>query len=185
MSLYTTIKNCLRNEFLPAKIDLIVLNAGILGEIKDMVDTSLEDIQKVMNINLWANKAILDYLLNNHYEITQVIAISSGASVSGNRGWNAYGISKAALNMMIKLYAAENPGIHFTSLAPGLIDTQMQDYIYEIPDEKKFTTVKRLREARGTDDMPDPQKAAERITPVFEQLLNYDSGSFIDIRKME
>lgn len=184
LSRLSYLSNCLQDDFLPTKLDLVLLNAGILGEIKDLKDTALDEIQKIMDVNLWANKIILDYLMSHSFEIKQVIGISSGASVSGNRGWNGYGISKAAFNMMIKLYAAENPQIHFISLAPGLIDTGMQDYIYKIPDEEKYPTVKRLRKSRGTLDMPMPEEAAQKIANLFKQIKEHTSGSFLDIRKL-
>jgi len=86
-------------------IDLVILNAGMPREIKDLKDTSLEEIHLVMEVNVWANKIIIDTLLSTHKEIGQLVAVSSGASVSGARGWNAYSLSKATLNMLIRLYA--------------------------------------------------------------------------------
>ncbi|MFW5760884.1 MAG: SDR family NAD(P)-dependent oxidoreductase, partial [Cyclobacteriaceae bacterium] len=84
-------------------IDLVILNAGVLNEIKDLKDTSIEEIKKVMDLNVWANKILLETLFFTKKDIKQVIAISSGASVSGARGWNAYSLSKATLNMLINL----------------------------------------------------------------------------------
>jgi benzil reductase ((S)-benzoin forming) len=80
------------------KIDLVILNAGILGEIADMQETSLSDIKKVMDVNVWSNKILIDNIIK-HNNPVQIVAISSGAAVSGSRGWNAYSLSKAALNM--------------------------------------------------------------------------------------
>jgi len=164
--------------------DLVILNAGVLGEIADMRDTELNDLKRIMEINLWSNKWILDTLLEGGRHLDQVIGISSGASVSGNRGWNGYSLSKAALNMMIKLYAGEVPGTHFTALAPGLIDTEMQVYLSSIPDDDRFDTVRRLKQARGTEAMPHPAKAAPHILAQLQRLREYASGSFVDIRKM-
>jgi len=84
---------------------LVVLNAGILPAFADLKDTGMADIKDSMQVNVWANKVLLDYLLATIPEIKQVIGISSGASQSGHRGWNAYAISKAALNMLLALYS--------------------------------------------------------------------------------
>lgn len=43
-------------------INTVYLNAGMLGEIKEMGKLSLDEIQKVMNLNVYANKELLDIL---------------------------------------------------------------------------------------------------------------------------
>ncbi len=165
-------------------LDLIILNAGILNEIKDLKDTSLDEIEKVMQINVWSNKVLIDTLFRIIPEIKQVVAVSSGASVSGARGWNAYSLSKATLNMLINLYAREFTETHFSALAPGLIDTGMQDYIYSLQNDEKFPVVQRLKQAKGTQDMPKPEKAAEKFADAVEKVKEFDSGSFQDVRKL-
>ncbi|MBF0265864.1 MAG: SDR family NAD(P)-dependent oxidoreductase [Gammaproteobacteria bacterium] len=165
------------------QLDLVVLNAGILNELKDMRDTPLSEVREVMEINTWANKSIIDALVNNVDSITQIVAISSGAAVSGNRGWNAYSLSKAALNMLIKLYADELPDIHFSALAPGLVDTAMQDYICDLKDDR-FYVVERLKSCRGTDSMPGPQEAAVKLDIGFKKVVELPSGEFNDVRKL-
>lgn len=163
-------------------LDLVVLNAGTLNNIKDMRHTSVEELQKTMNVNVWGNKTVLDAALNM-CEIKQVVTISSGAAVHATRGWNAYAISKAALKMMTELYAAENENIHFSSVAPGLVDTDMQEYLTGLDEEEKFPVIKKLKKARGTDKMPDPEAVASKLIETFEKVREEESGSFVDIRK--
>ncbi len=166
------------------RLELVILNAGILGDMKDLHQASMKEIEQVMEINVWSNKLLLDWLIDSGIVIKQVVAISSGASVSGNRGWNGYGISKAALNMMTALYAAELPNIHFSALAPGIIDTAMQEYISCEVDGEKFPTAGHLKSVRESGDMPDPVSAATAIADAIPQLLMFPSGDYIDIRKM-
>jgi len=167
-------------------INIVILNAGILNEIKDLKDTSLKEIKDTMDINVWANKVLIDLLFEEGKTIDRIVAISSGASVSGSRGWNAYSLSKATLNMLISLYSKEHTGTHFSALAPGLIDSGMQEYISGLGEEKedKFPLIKKLREARGTEQMPSPAKAASLIVSGISSLKSYSSGSFLDIRSM-
>lgn len=167
------------------RLDLAVLNAGVLGRIGDMADTSLESLKAVMDVNLWANKAVLDALFAGPREVTQVVAVSSGAAVSGARGWNGYALSKAALNMLMRLYAAERPATHITALAPGLVDTGMQAYLRGLPRDDRFPTMDRLKRAQGTADMPDPEKAAPRLLDAMETLRSRKSGDFYDVRALE
>jgi len=165
-------------------LHMVVLNAGVLGDIEDLADTPLDKVKQVMDINLWANKAILDHLFKRGVAIKQVVAISSGAAVSGARGRNAYSLSKAALNMMMELYAAERQDTHFSALAPGLVDTAMQDYVRDLPDDSRYPTVQRLKRARGTPDMPFPDELAPRLLDAFRRVLREESGSFHDLRAM-
>ena len=169
------------------QIDLLVLNAGILGKIEAMHETTFKELKPLMDINVWSNKVLLDYICRSEIKVGQVMAVSSGAAVNGNKGWGAYSLSKATLNMLIKLYAAEYPEIHFISLAPGLVDTQMQDYLCDQSnvDEAAFPSVMKLRAARGTDAMPMPDVAARNIAAVLPQLKQqHESGAFVDMRKL-
>ncbi len=169
------------------QLDLVILNAGILGEIQAMHTLEMQALNQLMNINVWSNKVLLDYLCESDIGLDQIVAISSGAAVDGNKGWGAYSLSKASLNMLIKLYAAEYENIHFTALAPGLIDTQMQDHLCDQSrvDERAFPSVKKLRAARGSAAMPNPAEAAKNIVSVLPQLkAELQSGSFVDMRNL-
>lgn len=167
-------------------MDKVILNAGILNAIKDLKDTGIEEIKKAMDVNVWANKALIDVLFNLFDSIHQIVAISSGAAVSGTRGWNAYSLSKATLNMLIDLYSREHPHTHFCALAPGLIETGMQDYLNSLPKsyEEKFPMVKILKDARGTDKMPKPREAAVIIADAIQEVRSYESGRFLDVREL-
>ncbi|MFT5837237.1 MAG: benzil reductase ((S)-benzoin forming) [Candidatus Azotimanducaceae bacterium] len=167
-----------------AHFDLVILNAGKLGEIRDMQATPLADLRETMEINVWSNKWLLDSLFTKQRRIGQVVAISSGASQFGSRGWNGYSVSKAALNMLIKLYAGERCETHFTSLAPGLVDTAMQDYLTNLPVDPRYEPLEILKAAKGTDQMPDGEDAARKLVKTFPSLLKIESGSYADIRKL-
>lgn len=164
--------------------DCVILNAGKLGQIRDLSDAPLDDLRDTMEINVWSNKWILDSLFSNSRTVDQVIAISSGASQSGSRGWNGYSLSKAALNMLIRLYAGEQRATHFTSLAPGLIDTAMQDYLTNLPEDPRYAPLAILKAAKGTDKMPNGEDCARHLINSFDQLKTLDSGSYADIRKL-
>ena len=176
--------NTMLESLLPNQLDLMILNAGILGEIKDLADTTLDETHKLMDINVWANKVIVDWVIRKKISVKQIIFISSGASVNGNRGWGTYSISKASINMMAKLYASEMPDTHITAYAPGLVHTQMQDYLCHDVDTEKFPSIQHLVNAYQTDDMPTIETAAKLIASSFTRCLEFDSGSFVDIRQL-
>ena len=165
-------------------LDQVILNAGMLPEINDIRDTSLEEIHRVMDVNVWVNKVLLDALFRMVPEIHQVVAISSGASRSGSRGWNVYAISKAALNMLIMLYSREIPETHFSAIAPGVVDTGMQDSIFTLPDDVRFRVVSRLKEMKRNREMKDPREAAVHLIEAMGYVLQRESGSYMDIREL-
>ncbi len=162
------------------RIDLVVLNAGILNAIKDMTQTPLYEIEEAMDINVWANKVLLDTLIDLQLDIAQIVGISSGAAVNCNRGWNAYSLSKASLNVLLKLYAREMLGTHITALAPGIISTPMLEKVVSTTDTDKFPSIRRIQE---TEKMT-PEQAAQLLMETFPKLKNHESGAFLDVRNL-
>jgi NAD(P)-dependent dehydrogenase (short-subunit alcohol dehydrogenase family) len=154
--------------------DLAILNAGILNRIDSLSKTTFEEIEEVMKVNVWANKEIIDRI-----DAKQIVAISSGASVNGNKGWGSYSLSKATLNMLIKLYATEKVDTHFTSLAPGVIETPMLNSVLD-SDEVEFPSIRYLKDVQKFS----PKESAQILSKTFPKLLKYSSGSFLDIREM-
>lgn len=166
-----------------ASLDLVVLNAGTLGRIQDMSRCSMEELKAQMDTNLWANKVILDYLIAQPVAVDQIIAISSGASQSGALGWNGYSLSKAALNMMMKLYANEMQQTHLCALAPGLVDTPMLGSILNGEhDTERYTTVERLRQSKADGLVLAPAECAALIDAKRPKIKTFPSGEYIDIR---
>lgn len=162
--------------------DVAILSAGMLGDFKTMPELRLDELRRAMDINVWANKLILDWFAR-HKAPRQIVLISSGASVKGNKGWGSYALSKATLNMLAQLYAHDLPNSHLLALAPGLIHTAMQDQINSDVDVNEFPSVERLKQARGTADMPGPRAVADTIAAALPRLSReYPSGAFADIR---
>jgi benzil reductase ((S)-benzoin forming) len=126
----------------------------------------------------------LDHLLAGGIEVGQIIAIASGASVSCNFGWSGYSISKAALNMLVQLYAHEFADTPMHSVVPGLSDTAMQEFVSEEVDTERFPALTRLQEARGTEAMPDNDTAAQVILDNLERVRAIPTGRFVGLREL-
>ncbi|MBT8440073.1 MAG: SDR family NAD(P)-dependent oxidoreductase [Gammaproteobacteria bacterium] len=185
LSLIDNIHRCFESLLADVQsLDVVILNAGILGDIKDMSDTSVEELENMMTTNVWSNKLILDFLLRSDIHVKQILLISSGAAVLVNKGWGGYALSKAALNMLGKLYAHEMPATHISAIAPGLVDTDMMDYLCNDVDGDAFPALQRLKDAQGTDSMQTPEVAARKIFEALPALKDFASGSFIDLRKI-
>ncbi len=159
-------------------IEIVYLNAGMLGEIKEMNHLEIKDIQEVLNLNVFANKELLDILSKT--KVKNIIAISSGASHNGSKGWGAYALSKASLNMLINLYSKEMLNTTLLAVAPGVIETPMTDYIRFEVNDNIFTSAKILKNG----EIQKPETAAKKLHNVIERIDEFKSGSFIDVRKI-
>jgi benzil reductase ((S)-benzoin forming) len=180
-----SIPACLDALGVEKEFELIMLNAGIIGKYGDISDISLGEAKKVEDVNVWSNKVILDYCVQKGVAMKQVVAISSGASVSDARGWSGYGVSKAALNMLIRMYGAEIPDTHFCSLAPGIVDTGMQEYICGLEANEKYQTLGYLQSAKNSGKMPSAESTAKSIIDALPQIKEtIKSGGYTDIRKL-
>ena len=167
------------------EIDVVYLNAGVLGTIEYLNKIKLHDLETSFTINTWANKVIIDYMIMNNIEVKQVVAISSGASQKTYTGWGEYSISKAALNMMIQVYAKEHPDIHFLSVSPGPVDTPMQDYINKNIDGRKYKWKKKFSDMKKNNDLPEASWVADNLHQIMPTLKKYKSGSFLDLRNLQ
>ncbi len=166
-------------------LDVAVLNAGVLGQFDDLARVDLEDLKQVMEVNLWANKTVIDALLAGGRTIRQAVAISSGASINGNRGWAGYSLSKAALNVLMKLYAREHGQTHFCAFSPGVIETPLLDKLCGLPSDDRFPSVDAVRGKRNTPEVPTAEEAAGRLIDVFAKLPELvASGDYADIRQL-
>ncbi|WP_321471035.1 SDR family NAD(P)-dependent oxidoreductase [Halarcobacter sp.] len=161
-----------------SEIEIVYLNAGILGDIKEMKYQSVNDIKKALDINVFANKEILDIL--SQQKVNNIIAISSGASKNGSKGWGAYSLSKATLNMLINLYSKEMLETKILAVAPGVIETPMTDVIRFDVDDSIFTSAKILK----SGEIQQPLDAAMRLDEVINRANEFESGSFIDVRNI-
>jgi NAD(P)-dependent dehydrogenase (short-subunit alcohol dehydrogenase family) len=166
-------------------LDLVVFNAGVLGPVRDLAETSLDELREVMDINVWANKELLDGLYALEHTPAQVVGISSGAARNGSGGWGAYSISKAALNLMLRVYANERPQTHFTAVAPGIVDTSMTRWLRdEGSDDARHPATSRVRKAFEENRVATPEQAADRLLDLLSAFREHDSGAFLDVREL-
>lgn len=177
-------KPALQNLLLKqTRLDLVILNAGVLGPIRDLRESRTQELKAVMEVNLWANKWLLDdVVFFSGRRVSQVVAISSGAARRAYRGWGGYCLSKAALDMLMELEAVERPETHFVSLAPGLVDTAMQEHLTSLPPDAPYGNLDKLRQARSSGNMPKPAEAAANILRILPRLRELPSGSRADVR---
>ena len=160
------------------EINTVFLNAGMLGKIKILSELSIQELNEVYALNVYANKELLDILM--HTKVENIIVISSGASKNGYKGWGSYSLSKAGVNVLVNLYSNEMLNTKIIALAPGVIKTPMTDYIRFELDENIFPSVKKL----NVGVVQTPQETAQKIFELTQNLDNFQSGSYVDIREI-
>ena len=159
-------------------LDLVFLNAGMLGKIKILQELSIEEMQEVYNLNVYANKELLDILMQ--IDVKNIFIISSGASKTGYKGWGSYSLSKAGVNMLVNLYSNEMFNTKIIALAPGVIKTPMTDYIRFELDENIFTSAKKLNEGL----VQTAFETAIKIDAFINRINEFETGSYVDIRQI-
>ena len=107
---------------------LLVNNASTLGASPQptVADLTPEVLEAVFRTNLHAPVELVRELLPQLRATGgTVLNVSSDASVEGYPGWGAYGASKAALDQVSRVLAAEEPGLRVYAVDPGDMRTRM------------------------------------------------------------
>jgi len=113
------------------KLDMLVLNAAILGSLTPVQDIDPKEYSRVLTLNLLANQALIaafDPLLRKS-EHADVVALTSSVGAKPHAFWGAYGSSKAALEALLGTYADETSytgRIRVHIVDPGATRTRMR-----------------------------------------------------------
>lgn len=112
------------------KLDILVGNAGTLGNLTPIAHVTDEVWDYTMNLNLAANFRLirtLDPLLQRS-DAGRAIFVTSGAARKSTAYWGIYAASKAALEVLVKTYAAENAttSVQACLVNPGPVRTAMR-----------------------------------------------------------
>jgi NAD(P)-dependent dehydrogenase (short-subunit alcohol dehydrogenase family) len=114
---------------LAGPVDVLINNASALGPVPLQLipDTDCEDFERALQVNTVAPfrliKAVVGSMVLRQTGV--IVNISSDAAVEAYPSWGAYGASKAALDHLTRIAAAEmaDAGVRFLSVDPGEMDT--------------------------------------------------------------
>ena len=112
-------------------LDIMVLNAGMLGSLSPVEHLDPKELAKVFAINLFANQAMIaafDPLLRGA-ERAEVVGITSSVGSEPRAFWGGYGASKAAFETMLAAYADETAHagkLRVQIIDPGATRTRMR-----------------------------------------------------------
>lgn len=152
------------------KLDILVGNAGMLGSITPLPHVDPKEWQEVLDINLTANWRLirsLDPLLRQS-DAARVIFVTSGVARSHKAYWAGYAVSKAGLEAMANIYAAEcvNTPIKVNLINPGPMRTHM-----------------RAKAMPGED--PDTLPHPDELAPLFVEMASpeyQENGTLVNFK---
>jgi NAD(P)-dependent dehydrogenase (short-subunit alcohol dehydrogenase family) len=157
-------------------IDLLVHNASTLGPVplRLLLDTDCEDLERALAVNLVGpfrlSKALAGPMVLRGRGV--VVHVSSDAATNAYPRWGAYGVSKAALDHLNRIWAAElaGTGVRFVSVDPGEMNTRM--HADAIPDADPAT-------------LADPARVASRIVALVEREHLGPSGARVEASSLQ
>jgi NAD(P)-dependent dehydrogenase (short-subunit alcohol dehydrogenase family) len=137
------------------RLDVLVGNAGLLGTLTPMQQIRPEEWGRVLDVNLTANWRLvraMDPLLRMS-EAGRAIFVTSGVARGVFPYWGGYAVSKAALEMMVKVWAGEvtKTKLRVNLVDPGVVRTKM-------------------RAAAFPGENPETLKPPEAVTDLFVEL---------------
>lgn len=113
------------------KLDVLVLNAAMLGSLTPVQDIDPKEYSRLLSLNLLANQALIaafDPLLKRA-DRADVVVLTSSVAAEPRAFWGAYGSSKAALETLLRAYADETAftgRIRVHIIDPGATRTRMR-----------------------------------------------------------
>ena len=113
-------------------LDALVNNASFLGPSPQpaLLDYPLEVLERVYRTNVIAPLALIQALRDKLKPGACIMNITSDAGVEAYAGWGGYGSSKAALEQLSNILAAENLSLRIYWVDPGDMRTQMHQEAY-------------------------------------------------------
>ena len=148
---------------------VLVNNAGLVEPVGPLEGIDPEALERSLVVNLVAPMRLMRRFLQmteGAAVVRRVINISSGAGRRPLFGWSAYCAAKAGLDMASRVAALEAQArrkpVEIVSLAPGVIDTDMQGVVRG-SDEAQFMDVERFRRMKEAGELRTPEAVAEDI----------------------
>ena len=150
-------------------VDIAVFNVGIAGEMKPIVEASLETFDRVMNVNVRGTWLGLKHVIPRIKERgggSIVLTASTAGFRAGAPGRSAYVTSKHAVVGLMRAAAAECAPlkIRVNSVSPGGVDTPMTQSLKDMVGEQKYTELLKGFEATiPLKRLAVPQEIADTI----------------------
>jgi NAD(P)-dependent dehydrogenase (short-subunit alcohol dehydrogenase family) len=154
------------------RLDLLINNASVLGPSPQphLADYPLDVLEDVYRVNAVAPLGLMQVALPLlRRSGGKVINITSDAALEPYQGWGGYGSSKAALEQLSRILAAEEPTVRVYWVDPGDMNTRMQQEAFpgedisdRPPPEESVPGIMALIDG----DLPSGRYSARQLVPV-------------------
>src|SRR3954471_17193882 len=150
------------------RIDLVVNNASTLGPSPQpaLAAYPLDELRHAYEVNVLAPLALVQVALPRLTPRAAIVNVTSDAGAEAYEGWGGYGSSKAALEQVSAILAAEHPDLRVYTVDPGDMRTQMhqeafpgEDISDRPPPEDSVPGLLRLIEG----DLPSGRYVAKEV----------------------
>jgi NAD(P)-dependent dehydrogenase (short-subunit alcohol dehydrogenase family) len=155
------------------RLDLLVNNASLLGPSPQPLlgEYPLAELEDVYRVNVFAPLSLIQMALPLLGDGARIVNVTSDAGVESYEGWGGYGSSKAALERLTGVLAAEHPGLRVYAVDPGDMRTRMhqlafpgEDISDRPPPEDSVPGLLTLIEGR----LPSGRYLARDLVPVAQ-----------------
>ena len=165
-------------------IDLWINNAGVLDPIGPVRDLAVDAFREHLDTNLVGVFVGSRSFVRHRRSCGGggvLINISSGAAWSAYAGWSAYCAAKAGVERFTECVQEEEAesGLRVFSVAPGVIDTAMQEAIRDC-DADRFPAVARFHELKRDDAFNTPGFVAAHLLRIAfdpDSIASYEGAS--------
>lgn len=148
-------------------LDVFVANAGALGEMTPLSHYDAAKWHNVFDVNVHANWRLIRTLepLLRRSQAGRAILVTSGAAVHPRAFWGAYAVTKAALEAMAKVWAAElaNTNVRVNMINPGATRTRMRAAAFPGEDPQSLKTPEDVTDAFLRLALPSCTVTGERV----------------------
>jgi hypothetical protein len=144
---------------------VLVNNAGALQPIGPLETQNTDTVTRTVMLNVGAALAFSAAFARVAVgDDRRILHISSGAGRKAYAGWSVYCATKAALDHHARCVVRdESPGLRIASVAPGVVDTEMQAEIRRSSDDR-FPDRPRFVAMHREHTLPSPDTVARRLT---------------------
>ncbi|BBB31961.1 benzil reductase ((S)-benzoin forming) [Thermotomaculum hydrothermale] len=149
---------------------VLINNAGIIKPIGFLGSLNPEEIIKNLNVNLISAMLLTNSFLKVFGRLDCkkfVINNSSGAGRMPIVCWSAYCTSKAGMDMFAKVLKEENSNVYVFSVAPGIVETDMQKDIRSTP-ESDFPLIEEFINFQKASVLKSPEETGEEFVKLIK-----------------
>ncbi|MBN1252855.1 MAG: SDR family NAD(P)-dependent oxidoreductase [Bacteroidales bacterium] len=183
------VKNYKFIDIIDAESVTLINNSGVIGDVKHIGNIDNNSIISTFNVNSISPAILINNFIKTYKNFSGkkiIINISSGAARHAIESWSSYCASKSALDMFSLVAKADSDkklyGFKIFSIAPGIVDTNMQNQIRET-DKNDFSLLNTFVQYKNDNLLEKPQYTANQLVKIIKNPEKYNNV-ILDLREI-